>query len=719
MKIRTRMVLILGTATFVVLSAMGVILIALLRDNLTKQIETQLNGTMTSAVAIVDAATDSTVQSYLRGMAEKGRDLCAMYETKIQKGEMTRDQAWKSVRAIFVDPSFGKVGETGYLAAVSTKGVLVMHPKSEGADVSGYEFMQRAMVMKDGYLEYLWKNAGEVQEREKAGYLAYFEPWDIMIWASSYKAEFTALVRANDISKHLLMLTVGKTGYPFVIDDKGFMVIHPKLMGQNMLAKTDEDGKPIFREMIDSKTGEGYMEYRWKNPGEKDARKKFTQYRRLEDYGWTVAISSYTEEFYGVLSAMILVVVIGMSASIAIILAIIWLTMNKLTETVSKVLGIMEGLSRGDLTLKSDADSDDEIGTMGKSCNRMSEELDVSVRGIKNASDKSRDLAVELASHSTQISATSHEMSANMAAMRDGINRLHDELGKADENLEVIQGSIGAVTKLMESQSSAVNESSSAVTEMLANIGNIERMTGEKKNIAERLASLAERGEKNMVDTIKSIGEIETYTDTILGLIKIINNVAGQTNLLAMNAAIEAAHAGQFGQGFSVVADEIRKLAETSSTNAKNASVSLKSITEKIRAASEQGEETNATFREIMDGITDVERGLTETLSGLQEMSLGSKQITTSIADLTGLSRETSSSGKKISDGVGEIYASLKNVYETIDGYLKNITEVAEGSTEITNSMVQLAELSNKNKETIRLLDEAVSKFRTTDSVVA
>ncbi len=100
-------------------------------------------------------------------------------------------------------------------------------------------------------------------------------------------------------------------------------------------------------------------------------------------------------------------------------------------------------------------------------------------------------------------------------------------------------------------------------------------------------------------------------------------------------------------------------------------------------------------------------------------MSLGSKQITASIADLTGLSRETAASEKKISDGVGEIYASLKNVYETIDGYLKNITEVAEGSAEITNSMVGLAELSNKNKETIRLLDEAVSKFTTTDSGAA
>ena len=157
---------------------------------------------------MVRTEVEVSVRNYLRSLAEKNRDIMELYYTKAQRGEITEAEAQKRVREIFLDPKYGKIGATGYLAGVTSRGILAIHPKSPGTDASGMEFMQKAMAMKNGYLEYQWKNVGETEERAKVGYLSYFEPWDIMVWASSYKEEFTDLLDLKSVAGSLESLQV-------------------------------------------------------------------------------------------------------------------------------------------------------------------------------------------------------------------------------------------------------------------------------------------------------------------------------------------------------------------------------------------------------------------------------------------------------------------------------------------------------------------------------
>jgi len=712
MKIGQRLLLSLAGSSLLVLAGAGTALGFMVNSAIRGIIYSNLENTLNATYSVVDASSESSIRSSLRTLSEKGLAVCQLYYAKAAAGEMTDRQAWNAARAIILDPGFGKVGETGYLAGVSSKGILAMHPKTEGADASGYAFMQKAMEMKNGYLEYNWKNANETEEREKAGYLSYFEPWDLMIWASSYKSEFSAMLDPKDLRAALLSIKVGDTGYPYVLDSFGKFLVHPFNEGTFARGLTDADGNRIFKDMIDDPAGEGYMTYRWQNPGEPKPRLKFQMYRKNPSLGWIVAISGYEDEFNGIVIKVTATLAVAGLAILATLFLIVLLVSAGIGRSAAAIRAAMSELESGNLTIAVKGRGNDEFTLIANSVSAMASRLGGTVGQIKDATEKSRNVSTELVAHSTEISATVNQMAASMESMKGGIGRVSAELGESDRNIDGMRANVSDVVALIDRQGASVSDSSSAINQLLANIASIERMTTAKKDVTDRLTARARAGEESMGQTVRAIEDIAKDTDTIQDLIKIINGVAAKTNLLAMNAAIEAAHAGDAGRGFSVVADEIRALAETAAANAKNIRVSLGNITGKIQGARDLTGETNSILAEVIGGVGDVSLGMGETLSGLQEMSAGSRQITDALAVLNDLTSRVTASGGDMSARIETVYAALGHVSEMMQAYLQNVGEVSSGASEISSSMVSLAALSAQNQESIRLLDDAVSFFR-------
>jgi two-component system, NtrC family, sensor kinase len=175
-----------------------------------------------------------------------------------------------------------KIGKTGYIYCNNTKGTSVYHPEKEveGKNWMHFDFIQKMVQLKTGYLEYMWKNPGEDKERPKAVYMVYFKPLDWIISVSTYKEEFKELVAVDDIRETVLSHRFGETGYVYVFDLDGNLILHPELEGGNVVQIFGDDAS-FIREMLERKSGK--ITYWWKNPGEAEKRQKKVLYKYLPE----------------------------------------------------------------------------------------------------------------------------------------------------------------------------------------------------------------------------------------------------------------------------------------------------------------------------------------------------------------------------------------------------------------------------------------------------
>ena len=416
----------------------------------------------------------------------------------------------------------------------------------------------------------------------------------------------------------------------------------------------------------------------------------------------------------GIRALAVQVIVMGILV-LAAMTVILLITANMITKPI---LGIVKAVSdisegEGDLSRTIGSKSSDETGTLSGHFDVFIGKLRTIIESLKATGRKGRDIGADLAANATEVAATAEEIAGTMRSMNERTGHLYGEVEKTSTSVGRINEYIERVVGAISEQSAAVHESSASVQQMIANLGNIEKATESKRELILNLSSLAKRGEEGMERNVSAIEDISKSSHFIFDLISVINEIAGQTNLLAMNAAIEAAHAGESGKGFSVVADEIRNLAEKTALNAKEISSSLKDIIDKIGGTAEISASANEVIRQVLDGINEVADSMTETLNGLQEISVGNSQIIESITQLNKLTEEVGSSSKGMKAGTGEVESSIKSIFAISTENRNGIAEIANGTGEISKAIQRLAELSVSNSSTIDALEKELSRFKT------
>ncbi len=713
MKIKNKITFINTAAFFLILVGFSFFLYVQVRGMIIENIDSDLKEKTESIKTLLNTASETSIKTHLRTIAEKNRELMKMYYERYQKEQLTEEEAYNRVKEILLDPDYGKIGKTGYLAGVDTDGVLAIHPLSEGVDASGFEFMQQAVQQKNGYLEYMWKNKGEEEERAKAGWLAYFEPWNIMVWASSYKSEFTGLIDPHSFRDAILNIELGESGYPFIIDTKGNVIIHPTMEGSNMYDVRDPDGKYFIREMCDKK--EGVVSYQWRNEGEKDSRKKIARFSYIEQFDWIVSTTYYQDEMYSELGTFTLYFIIFIAGALIVVFFLNLLIGNVISKPVNTIITRLNANIDGTIKLNNPipVTAQDEVGDLGSMFNTFSERVRRVIQGLRGVQETSRSIGDDLAVNSEEVSSTMEQIDGTIRSFKDKTEILDREVQKTNNAVDEMKADVLSISGRIEEQSAAVTQSSSSIANLIDTLTNLSAIAKEKQVQLENLTDIATKNEKELDNTVSSIQEIAESATSIFDMVKIINQIAAQTNLLAMNAAIEAAHAGDAGRGFAVVAEEIRNLAETTSGNTKNISNSIKTILEKIENTKKISENTGKDFHNMRDDIVAVTKSLGELLDGMNQMSAGSDQVNTGMRTISSITEEVNGSSKAIEEKINDVFESMNKLSDLSSEHLQAIEEISVGVSQILESVQVLRELGSKNTENIDTIEKEIIQFET------
>lgn len=342
-------------------------------------IESELQKSTTAILDMVRNAADVSIKNYLRAIADKNRDIARNFYAQYQNGEMSEAEAKAATRKVMLSQP---IGTTGYIYCLTSEGIIDNHPYEAlmGADLSRHAFIQEQKLHKIGYVEYDWQNPTETSPRPKALYMSYFLPWDWIISASSYRSEFQELINVEDFRDTVMALKFGQTGYSYVIDTKGKLILHPEMEGINILNDTDAEGRAFVQEMIRQRSGK--ITYSWRNPGETHHREKLVIFNHIPEYEWIVASSSYLDEFYAPLKTIRLIFNIILLVSLMLLLPItLWISAS-ITNPLRQLMDRFAQGDKGDVSVRMANLSKDEIGTLARYFNSFMERLDRSRQSL-------------------------------------------------------------------------------------------------------------------------------------------------------------------------------------------------------------------------------------------------------------------------------------------------------------------------------------------------
>ncbi len=410
--------------------------------------------------------------------------------------------------------------------------------------------------------------------------------------------------------------------------------------------------------------------------------------------------------------ASLLALFIAAALTAATLLVTLLLT-ERIARSVRAVEGGIAAMRQGDLTRPLLAASRDEIGRLGGYLNELTRSLSASLSSAQSVSSESVRIKESLVASVAQTSSFAAEIAASAGSTGRRVSALDEHLAgtaRAVENIFAeIRGLGGRIQELM----AMVEESTAGITEMIASIENLARIAERRREATEYVLAAVVSGGEKVAAAIEAVTEIGRSVGSIKDITGTIESISSQTGLLAMNAAIEAAHAGNEGRGFSVVAGEIRKLAVASAESSREIATLLRLIVDRINEASASGDEMSAAFRSVDGGVRELHAALEEIFANTAELRAGGGQILQAMAVLSEVSATVRGGSVAINDNSARIAGALGQVRQISAEVHGAMAEIASGIDDISSSTRTVQEIAERLGEIGESLNRELARFKT------
>ena len=429
---------------------------------------------------------------------------------------------------------------------------------------------------------------------------------------------------------------------------------------------------------------------------------------------WSL-VSAVPYDFYfghltGLLNFSIICLVLSIIVAVIILIPVIRAIVKPLKVVSQSINQIASG--NADLTKRIEISSKDEVGRVVDGFNNFSNKLQNILTNIKNSQTDLENVGNSMDESTQDTSASITQIIANIESVHSQIITQSESVQQTAGAVNQIAANIASLENLIVHQADGVTGASSAIEEMMVNIESVNRSIDRMAASFDKLMADTTTGSSKQADVSHKVEQIVAQSQMLQEANLVISNIAEQTNLLAMNAAIEAAHAGESGKGFSVVADEIRKLSETSTAQSKTIGDQLDNIRNSIDEVVLASTDSNNAFVSVAEAIKETDEIVRLIKSAMEEQTIGSQQINKALHEMNDSTAEVRTAGHEMAEGNKHILDEVRNLQDSTLLMKQSMEEMSIGAERINATGAGLKDISAKLKETIAQIGDEVRLFK-------